>query len=124
MARVLLVDDDADLRASLRVNLERRGHSVFEAEDGFQALRVYREKTPDLILTHVLMPSKDGLEVIIELRREFPDVCVIAMSGGYSPGRPEMTLDAAQALGAAFTLAKPFTPEQLDAAIASVLGTD
>ena len=122
MACILLVDDDENLLSGLRVTLERRGHQILEARNGREAVALYREKEVDLIITDVLMPEKDGLEVIMELKREFPDVKIIAMSGGYTRGpQSKLTLESAKHLGAMEILEKPFQPDQLDAAINQVL---
>lgn len=122
MAKILLVDDDDLLRKMLRLTLARMGHVVIEARDGNEALQHCRAELPDLVITDVIMPGKEGLETIGELRRVHPAVKVIAMSGG---GRvmADDYLKIAKLMGAASTLAKPFSAESLAAEIATVLGT-
>ena len=119
MPRILLIDDDALLRRMLRLTLESLGHTVDEAADGDEGLARFGAEPPDLVLTDLIMPGKEGMETIIELRRDYPDVKVIAMSGGRS-GVIEF-LKAARLLGAAAILQKPFTTEVLAAAIATAL---
>jgi len=106
MARVLVVDDEPLLRRTLRTALERAGYQVEEAHDGNDALRKFSEQRPDLVLTDIVMPDREGVETIAELRRRDPAVPIIAMSGGGSVGG-EMFLQLAEQLGATATLAKP-----------------
>src|SRR5262249_48013757 len=83
MAPVLVIDDEAGLRAFLRLALERSGHEVAEAEDGEVALRAWRAAPYDLILCDLMMPNRDGMETILALRVERPGLPVIAMSGRF-----------------------------------------
>ncbi|MER3424265.1 MAG: response regulator [Nitrospiraceae bacterium] len=107
MARVLIIDDEPLVRDMLRYTLESVGHTVVEASDGRVAMRLWRENPADLIVTDLLMPEKDGLEVIRELRRDFPQAKIIALSGG-SRRIDFDTLDIAKRFGAVHALAKPF----------------
>jgi CheY-like chemotaxis protein len=81
VARILVVDDDAAVRLLLCTLLERRGHSVVEAENGDEGLRYYRAAPADLVITDIQMPVMDGLQMIKELRGAFPTVKIIAISG-------------------------------------------
>ena len=81
MARILVVDDDAAVRLLLRTLLERRGHFVVEAENGDEGLRYYRDAPTDLVITDIQMPVMDGLQMIKELRGDFPTAKIIAISG-------------------------------------------
>ena len=116
MARILVIDDEDRIRRMLRAALEMEGHEVVEATQGDEALRLQRAKPAELVITDIMMPHKDGLQVIMALRREAPGLKVIAMSGG---GRYELmdALDMAKPLGAFATLRKPF---DLDAMIETV----
>jgi DNA-binding NtrC family response regulator len=120
MARVLLVDDDEQFRRMLERTLVRAGHRVRVAGDGAEALGVMREDGGttafDLVVTDIVMPEKEGLETIMELRRLVPGMPVIAMSGG-GRGTPENYLRAARMLGAFRTLEKPFDSKELIQAI-------
>jgi DNA-binding response OmpR family regulator len=124
VARILIVDDDMHLRRYLALVLEEAGHEVLQAEHGRAGLHVARHHPVDLLLCDVYMPEQDGLQTIRELRREFPGLPVVAMSGGGPEGMIDM-LPIARRLGAADTLAKPFSSEALRAAVEGVLtGSD
>ena len=112
MARILVIEDDAQVRAMLRQMLERAGYEVVEAPDGRAGVRLYRQEKADLIITDLIMPEKEGIETITELRRDFPDVKIIAISGG---GRiaPEVYLRMARSLGALRTFAKPIERKEI-----------
>jgi DNA-binding NtrC family response regulator len=112
MARILIIDDEPQIRSMLRLMLERDGYEVVEAPDGIEGIRAYRQKPADLIITDLIMPNKDGIGMIIELKKEFPDIKIIAMSGG-GLNKPEGYLKGAQKLGAACTLTKPIDREKM-----------
>ena len=105
MATILVIDDQESIRALLRVALEVAGHEVLEASNGRLGLEVYRERSADLIITDIVMPEMDGLEMMLELTRGFLNVKVIAMSGGLESAGP---LNVAKLLGARQTFQKPF----------------
>ncbi len=115
MARILIIDDDESIRELLLQMLLMAGHTAVTAINGFEGLKLFRAEPTDLILTDIMMPY-GGLATIRILRDEFPQVGIIAMTGGGS-----FRLDYARTLGAHRTLVKPFTVEQLTAAIAEVL---
>ena len=121
MTRILLVEDDEQMRQTLRQMLEGAGHQVVDVPDGKVASRLYRESPADLIITDLVMPEKEGLELIIELRREFPGVKIIAVSGGGRLLGPKEYLPIAKNLGALRTFEKPFNQEALLAAVQEVL---
>ena len=81
MARIIIVDDEPDMLAMMEDTLLMAGHEVAPAHEGRQAIQLYREKRADLVITDVFMPSKDGFEIIIELRKEFPDSLILAITG-------------------------------------------
>jgi YesN/AraC family two-component response regulator len=112
MERILIIDDEAQIRSMIRLILEREGYAVTEAPDGIEGIRCFREAPADLIITDLIMPNKDGIGMIIELKKEFPAVRIIAMSGG-GLNRPEGYLRGAQKLGAAHTLSKPINRHEL-----------
>ena len=116
MALVLLVDDDDHFRDMLQAMLQRLGHTVAIAANGKAALARYTAQLPDLVITDLIMPEKDGLELIRELRRTPPLPPIIAVSGG-GRTQPEIYLQMAESMGARAVLAKPFTFHQLSAAI-------
>lgn len=106
MALVLVIDDEPLMRRTLRTALERAGHRVEEAENGNEGLKKFSALRPDLILTDIVMPDREGVETIGDLRRLDPKVPIIAMSGGGSIGGT-LFLRLAEELGAIATVAKP-----------------
>ena len=104
---------------SLRRALRMAGHEydVYSAGNGDEALKLMQNTAIDIVLTDILMPEKDGLEVITAVRQKHPDVKIVAMSGGWPRGGPFDLLTVADTLGAASALKKPFTPEELFAAL-------
>jgi DNA-binding NtrC family response regulator len=123
MARILIIDDESQIRSMLRLMLERVGYEVIEAADGMEGIRQYRDNPADLIITDLIMPNKDGIGMIIELKKEFPHVKIIAMSGG-GVNRPEGYLDGAKKLGATRTLTKPIDRDEMINAVKDTLNTD
>ncbi|MEW5770212.1 MAG: response regulator [Pseudomonadota bacterium] len=120
MAKILLVDDDVDVRYALGKYLHRAGHQVVEATDGAQALSLMATEAFDLVITDIVMPEADGIELILDIGRNTPGLPVIAISGGGRLGRAEY-LDMAQGLGATAGLAKPVDPDELLALIDRLL---
>lgn len=122
MAHILLVDDDDLFRNMLGITLGKLGHTVVPARDGREAMRLFRVMPAvELVLTDLVMPEKEGIETIRELRALKPDVKIVAMTGG-NPSDAKDYLKMASLMGAARTLNKPFSQEELVAAIAAVLG--
>lgn len=117
--RILLVDDDDLLRKMLQISMTKAGHIVIEARNGRDALEICRVEPPDLVVTDVIMPEKEGIETIGDIRRLYPDVRIIAMSGGGRNSAADY-LNIARQMGAAAVLAKPFPIDELTALIASV----
>jgi DNA-binding NtrC family response regulator len=120
MAQILIIDDDDHARAVLRQALERAGHSVLEAADGREGLRVYCVSPAEIVITDILMPEQNGLETIMALRKEFPDVKIIAITGGGKTGRMDF-LYVAERLGALYTFHKPFELRELMDAVHELL---
>jgi len=120
MARILIIDDEPQIRSMLKLMLERDGYEVIEAPDGAEGIKVYRQNPADLIITDLIMPNKDGIGMIIELKKEFPDVMIIAMSGG-GLNKPDGYLKGAKKLGAACTLTKPIDREEMLKAVKDIL---
>jgi len=120
MARILIIDDEPQIRSMLKLMLEREGYEVVEAPDGVEGIDVYRQNPADLIITDLIMPNKDGIGMIIDLKKEFPDVNIIAMSGG-GLNKPDGYLKGAKKLGAACTLTKPIDREEMLKAVNDIL---
>jgi DNA-binding response OmpR family regulator len=112
MARILIIDDEAMMRDLLKRILEREGYETVTASSGNDGIKIHRENPADLIITDLIMPEKEGIETIMELRRDFKDVKIIAMSGGGKID-PETYLHMAKILGAIKTIAKPFDRKEL-----------
>ena len=121
MGSILIIDDDIEILEIYREILQREGYDVLAASDGAQGIKLCRDQEVDLVITDIIMPEKEGLETIMELRRDLPDVKIIAMSGGGQIGAEEY-LPLAEKLGAQHTLDKPFTPKELLEAIRGILG--
>jgi CheY-like chemotaxis protein len=106
--RLLIADDDSDMRQSMRLLLERAGHEVELAMDGAHALELQRMRASDVLITDIFMGEADGLTAIENFRREFPGTKIIAMSGGCGRLQSRSYLAAADVAGADATLRKPF----------------
>ena len=120
MIRILVIDDDINIREMLKECLERAEYEVLVASDGKAALKLHSANPVDLIITDIVMPEKDGLEIIMEFRRRFPAVKVIAISGGGKIGANEY-LNIAKVLGVTKTFSKPFELRELLAAVRELL---
>lgn len=116
MARILVADDEESIRSLLRHILECAGYEVVDAENGQVALEKCREQRPDLVLTDIVMPEMEGIGFMLQLRREYPGLKVIAMSGGGRIG-PETYLPMAREFGAVHTLEKPFRRDDVLSAV-------
>jgi CheY-like chemotaxis protein len=116
VAKILVIDDDAGMRRTVGRILRGAGHEVAEAQDGLEGIELFRADEPDIVVTDIFMPKKEGIETILDLRREHPSTLILAISGGATaPGSTggSSFLDLAQGLGADGTLAKPFRAEDL-----------
>ena len=116
MARILVIDDDRIVRDTLNVILAAAGHQVALAHDGKEGIKVFAEFQPHLIITDILMPEKEGVETIQDLRRLVPNLPIIAISGGGRVGNMSF-LKVAQQFGADRTFAKPFEPDEIVSAV-------
>ena len=119
MARILLVDDDPIFRAGAAAALGLAGHVVDEARDGRQAVAIFRAEPPDLVISDLVMPDSEGVQLIMMLRRESATVKIIAITGG---AHPTVYLRMASLLGANYSLAKPFTYTLLLQTVEKALG--
>ena len=121
MKRILIIDDNTRLRQLLRRMLEQGGYKVVDARDGKEGIELYRQAPTDLIITDVVMPEKDGIETILELKRDFPDVKIIATSGDSRALGAQYCLSAMKALGAEYVFTKPFRRKELLDAVHELL---
>jgi YesN/AraC family two-component response regulator len=106
MKRILVIDDEPLVRRLLRRILEAAGYQVSEAENGRRGVELFRENPADLIILDIIMPEQDGLQTMMSLRQEFPDVKVIGISGG-DFSSPDGYLQMADMIGAQRTFSKP-----------------
>jgi len=121
MARIIVIDDDEAVRGAIRRALERMQHDVLEADDGAVGLALLADQGAELVITDIFMPGQDGIVTVRQIRRQYPEVKIIAISGGDASGRMDLRQDA-KLLGATATLAKPFELEDLVRTVAGVLG--
>jgi DNA-binding NtrC family response regulator len=120
MARVLIIDDEEQVRKLIGEVLEEAGHEVVEARNGREGMKLYEANPADLVITDLVMPEQEGLETITGLRRRFPAVKIIAISGA----QQKLDLDllyVAEKLGALRTLEKPFEMQKLVALVEELL---
>jgi DNA-binding NtrC family response regulator len=120
MARILIVEDEENIRKMLSQVLENLDHEINTASDGNKAVAFLNENEIDLVITDIVMPNREGLETIQEIRANWPDVKIIAMSGGGRVGNMNY-LDMAKKMGAAAVLKKPFSMSQLRSTISEIL---
>lgn len=112
MATILIIDDEEQIRKLMEKMLSWEGYDTLLAANGEEGLKLYNEKGADLIITDLIMPDKEGIETIMELKKIDPSVKIIAMSGG-GKNDPETYLPLAKGLGALATLKKPFALDEL-----------
>jgi DNA-binding response OmpR family regulator len=121
--RILIIDDEVQIREMLGQMLSREGYQVLHASNGKDGMKICREQHIDLIITDIIMPEKDGIETILELRRELSHLKVIAISGGGRLG-PDGYLEMAKKLGAHRTFFKPFNRKEILDAVQELLNID
>jgi CheY-like chemotaxis protein len=131
MGSILIIDDEEDIRDALQMVLESAGHDVKVASNGNEAVELQRGEPADLIITDIIMPGKDGVDTIKEIRQEFPGIRIIAISGGggvlpneYVPDAITTTayLAAAKEAGADMVFTKPFERKDLIQAVDELFG--
>ena len=120
MTRIVVIDDEEPVRAMLCDVLEEEGYEVAQAGDGWGGLQLLTIAPTDLVITDILMPDKEGIETIREIRDDHPNVGIIAMSGGGAVGNLDF-LQLARDFGAAEVLEKPIRIDKLLDAVARVL---
>ena len=118
---ILVIDDDEQMRALLRQVMEWAGYEVIEADNGRTGLASQRKHHADLVITDLIMPEQEGLETITTLKKEFPQLKIVAISGGGRIG-PEAYLPTAQELGAHRVFSKPFDVRELARTVRELLG--
>ena len=121
MAKILVVDDEQSIRIMLTHMLEQEGHEVIVAEDGEQGVNLYRDNLPDLVISDLVMPNKNGIDMILELKKEHPELRMLAISGGGGITGAFDYLPTAKLVGANSILKKPFGIQDLRAALEDIL---
>jgi DNA-binding response OmpR family regulator len=131
MTRVIIIDDEEDIRIVLKEIFVRAGFDVEVASDGAEGMNLIRETGADLVITDIIMPGVDGVQTAYDIRMEFPSTKIIVMSGGgntaaldYEPSAISTTsyLASAEAVGADMTITKPFDREELIRAVKDLTG--
>ncbi len=112
MAKILIIEDDSEVRTLIQRLLENEGYEVQVAENGVDGIEAFRAGSPDLVITDLFMPRQDGIETIKEIRGIDAETKILAISGG-GPYSPKTHLKRARVVGAQETLAKPFAPSDL-----------
>lgn len=120
MAKILVLDDELSILLMIKKMLEKAGHEVSLALNGKEGLELFEKDRPDMLITDIIMPEKEGLETIFELRRKYPELKIIAISGG---GRisPDGYLPGAKLLGADMTFQKPLDQKEFLQAVSQLL---
>jgi CheY-like chemotaxis protein len=121
MAKILVLDDEPSILLMIKKMLEKEGHEVEVALNGSEGMALFEKEKPDLLITDIIMPEKEGLETIFELRRLHPDLKIIAISGGGRIG-PDGYLPGAKLLGANAVFSKPLVPKEFINKITELLG--
>ena len=120
MKQILIIDDEPQIRSMLKMMLERAGFNVIVASDGKEGMKIFEKKSVDLVITDLIMPEKEGIEVIQELRKNNSNLPIIAISGG-GKNSPDTYLNIAKLLGANAIFEKPVAKEKLIDAVNKAL---
>src|SRR5919106_6088343 len=120
MARILVIDDQESIRRIVRRALEQDGHEVVDASDGEMGMAMLAHHSVDVVVSDIFMPGQDGILTLRQIRKQYPAVNVIVMSGGDSTGTLDLRRDA-ELLGAVKSLQKPFTAREIVDLVTSVL---
>jgi len=113
MAKILVCDDEQEIRDILRDALCIAGHQVDCVCDGFAASEILQDETYDIIIMDLIMPRRDGMEAIVDIKQQYPQINIIAISGGNSEYSSDSLLDITTHLGVVQTYAKPFDLKEL-----------
>ena len=120
MARIIVIDDQEPIRRIVRRALEQEGHEVLDASEGEMGMQLLERHTAAVVITDIFMPGQDGILTLRQIRKQFPAVKVIVISGGDSTGLLDLRHDA-ELLGAVKSLQKPFTAAELIQTVRDVL---
>jgi len=123
MHRILIIDDEPHILLMLKKMLERAGYEIDLASNGKEGLALFQNKPSDLVITDIIMPEKEGLETIREMRRIQSELKIIAMSGGGKISA-ENYLNTAKIFGASRIIEKPFSQQDMVSTVRELLGSD
>jgi two-component system cell cycle response regulator CpdR len=120
MGKILIIDDEPYILLMLKKMLERAGYEVDLASNGREGMELFEKDSADLVITDIIMPDKEGLEIILEMKKQRPELKIIAISGG---GRisPESYLECARHFGAEKVFQKPFRQKELVSAVRQLM---
>ena len=121
MQKILIIDDEPDILLMLKRMLENAGYEIELASNGIEGLKLFAESPSELVITDIIMPEKEGLETIREMKQLQSDLKIIAMSGGGKISA-ENYLETAKIFGASIVLEKPFSQLQIVSAVKELLG--
>jgi DNA-binding response OmpR family regulator len=113
MVKILVVEDDQQFRNVLIQLFQRENYDVTGCSDGTEATKILKDEMFDVVITDIIMPKKDGMSLIVDLRRNRPNMRIIAISGGGRQIDPLNPLKIAQKVGAEYTFTKPFKLKEL-----------
>ena len=122
MARIIVIDDQESIRRVVRRALELDGHEVLDASEGEMGMQLLEREPADVVITDIFMPGQDGILTLRQVRKRFPAVKVIVISGGDASGMLNLLQDA-ELLGAVKSLQKPFTAREIRDTVSAVLAT-
>lgn len=122
MNKILLIDDDNHFREMFAELLKREKYEVIETNDGRNAINLFDLHKPDLVITDIIMPDKEGIETILDLKKENPNAKIIAISGGGRTNAMD-NLRSAKLLGANETFAKPFNNKEILQSISNLINS-
>ncbi len=120
MSKILIIDDDVSIRKLLKAMFEKSNYEVVDAADGEEGIKQFKKYLPDLVITDLIMPGKEGLETIKDIKNINPNSKIIAMSGGGTV-EPDMYLKLAKSMGASHVFSKPINSSLLLSTIAEIL---
>lgn len=121
MAKILVVDDEDNIRFVIKEILEQDHHEVTEARTGSEALKIFEQKPAELVITDLVMPDKNGIDLILELKNRYPNVRILAISGGGGLNGRFDYIPIAELIGARSVMRKPFNIVELRETVKGIL---
>jgi len=122
MARILIIEDNVEFRDVLKKMLERQDYEVMVASDGEEGIKMFRDNPTPLVITDIIMPNKEGVELIFEFERDFPDTKIIAISGGGKGAANDYLNAASNIPNVKRTFQKPFAMDEMLQAVKEIVG--